>query len=222
MRDVLVGNKEPLFMVLERILLGLKNGNNVILLNIGDFEDELLKEKSAKILIIFNVIFDTPSQINKLVWNKLRLNEERLGKKIAGLPVLILGMDKKFLETPEAKVFRDFPAHHQYLTKPLNLYKLLLTLTILSPIDQSSLSVIKGDAPESILGALEHDLKSVSKKFDYSGTDEEIGKRFHNVEINLKNYEIYQKDKKKLRKVKEEVETLKKEIRKRKGKTWRK
>lgn len=214
-----MGQKTPFFLNFERIFLGI--GIKPKFLNENNFQSKLSAKKSVDIIITIDTNYNTSSQVNKWIWNRLRLNEERIGKELAGLPVLVLGIDKKFIEKPEGKVFRDFKWCHQYLTKPLNLQKFLEALSILSPIDPGSLSVIKEDAPESMLGVLEHDLKAISQKFNYNGSDENVRKRFHEVKIDLKNYETLEKDKKKARRIKEEIEKLKTEIIKRKGNIWK-
>lgn len=210
---ILIGDRTPFLLALKRAALDIAD-------SIEFAREEFEPKLSKSVTILLDMACDTSSQVIKWVWNKLRLNEERIGKDLACLPVSVLGMDRGFIETPEGKVFRDFPKHHRYNIKPLNLYKFLVSLSCLVPIHPNSLSVIKGDAPESLLGALEHDLKAISLKFNYNGTDEELIERFHRVEVNLRNYESLQKDMRKVQKFRKEVDRLKEKIIKRRGNIW--
>jgi len=216
MNIVIIGNKDPFVLALQRTIFNLYDK----FIFVGEYDFERIVERTQSVFLILDTRYDVPSQVIKWVWNKLRLNEERIGKKLAGLPILVLGMDKKFLELPEGKVFRDYKYFHQYLTKPLNLQNFLKTLSILSPIDPSSLPVVNQDAPKSLLGALEHDLKDISKKFNYNRDYKKLKKRFHDIIIDLSNYELLEKDEKKVLKAKEEVGKLENKIVKRMGNKW--
>ena len=212
---IFAGNKEPFTLAFQSIM-----GTESVWVSGQNFESVIQAEDPKTTLFILNTADDISSQVIKWLWNKLRLNEERLGRRIAGLPVLVFGMNKKFTETDEGIIFEDFPTHHQYLTKPLNLYRLLEVITILSPIDPSSLCEINRNSPETLLSILEHDFRSVSKKFDHTGTDKEIEKKFHDLDVKLKIYESREKYKKRVQRVKKEVEKLKREIIKRRGNIW--
>ena len=218
MKSVFIGDEDPFFLVLERILRGI---GKTEFWEEKEFHINLEKEKESNdLLILLNTTDNTSAQVVKWIWNKIRLCDELLGRKLAGSPILVFGMDRKFTETLEGKVFRDFPSHHQYLTKPLNFTKFIKALNTLSPIDPSSLSVIKGDAPYSVLGALDHDLKSISQKFDYDGTEVEIKKRFREIKVDLNNYEFLENNKKKIQKTRKEVERLRNEIIRQRGNIW--
>jgi len=216
------GEKEPFLWALMRILG--KSGNDRINIRFPasekDFDEEVAAGTPEKTVILINTSGNTPELVNKWVWRKLRLNEKKIGKDKSGLPVIVLGPRDKFLETPEGKVFRDFPQHHKYITKPLNLYRFLLDISHVYPINPHSLCVIQGDAPGLLIGALEHDLANILQKFDFDGSDEEVGERFHRIEIDLENYLRLKKNSKKLAKIRKEVKILKDEILKRRGNIW--
>jgi hypothetical protein len=178
--------------------------------------EKLLQIKRHKVILVIDAFYDNVNPVIKWLWNGVRLSEGTIGRELAGIPVVLLGIDKKFLEAPEGKVFQDFSAHHQYLIKPLNMHSLLKTLNDLSPVNPSSLPVINSDAPHSVINALEHDLKDISKKFNFSGTNDEINKRFSDVEVDLRNYERLQSNKLKIKKAQEEVLMLESIIRKNK------
>lgn len=217
----LFGDKEPSVLALKKLLSNNKD-IELVYLSKNKFGVYFQIMLNSKTIIILNTTNNTPLQVNTFMWGQLRSNYENIGKKLAGLPVIVLGMDKHFLKKSEGKVFRDFPAHHQYLTKPLNLYKFVKSLNELSSVDSSSLPVINGDAPESVVNALEHDLRDISKKFDYNGSDQEIKDGFASVIADFRNYQLLQKDKRKVKKLEKEVERLKKQIITIKGKLWKK
>lgn len=210
----------PFVLALRRTALLLEN--KVKFVREIDYEEELKRLNPKNSLIILDILYNIPFRINHWLWNRLRMNEERIGQELAGLPVLVLGMDKRFLKTPEGKVFRDFPVHHQYLTKPLKLHKFLVGLSNLFPINRVSLCVIKGDAPVSMLDALEHDLISISSKFNYYGTDEDVSKRYYQIQADFNIYRNLETDKRKVTKANHEVNKLREEIINRRGKIWKK
>jgi hypothetical protein len=219
---LILGDKDPFLWALMRMIKGLiKSRENIYILEPGEHLDNGIITGNAKeILVLLNTSTNTPAQVNQWVWRELRLNDKAIGKEMAGLPVIVLGLSQQFLETPEGKVFRDFSLHHKYLTKPLNLGQFLQAITNICAINPFSLVVIKGDAPHLLTGALEHDLGLISKKFNFNGTDEEIKDRFRKVEFDLENYRKLQKNPKRLAKLTKEVKILKNEILKKRGNIW--
>lgn len=219
---VILGDREPSLWVLLRIIRKHRKGPIEIYFPESRqiFEKEKIMGTPREILVLINAVGNIPAQVNKWVWKELRLNDRKIGREMAGVAAIVLGQDEKFLETPEGKVFRDFPLHHKYLIKPIDLHKFLAALENVYPINPYSLCVVKGDAPENLIGALEHDLANILQKFNFEGSDDEVKKRFHKVEIDLDNYSKLAKNKKRLARLKKEVKRLKEEIIKRKGEIW--
>jgi hypothetical protein len=207
---VIAGELTPFARSLKKTLEEV--GIDTTLTGDDDFESEILKQDPRTCIIILNTTTKFMSQISEWLWNKLRLNELQLGKERSGIPVLAMVFNKNFLETPEGKVFSDFPAHHQYIIKPIRLDELFIKLDKLHPINPLSLSVIKDDVPDNLLAVLEHDLAGISKTFNFNGSASEIKKRFKKVEINFKNYCSLQKNRVKLNRMKREIENLRKKV----------
>ena len=216
---LIVGRKDTLYFAIMRAI---NQSAKIKFVGESDFKKEILQQKPNKCLIIINTNSDTVTLINKWLWIKLRLNEKELGKELAGLPVIVLGMDKEFLDSPSGKVFKDFRAHHSYLTKPINLYQFILSLSNLSPIDLLSLSVINSDAPNSLCDSYWHDLRCISQKFNYSASDEEIKRRIRQIEVDFNNYEHLENNKKNIKAIGNEIEKLKTKVLNRRGNIWKK
>jgi hypothetical protein len=207
---VIPGEKDPLLWALIRIL-----GEPRVI-----FDKENITGIPTETVILLNTSGNTAEMVNKWVWREIRLNEKKIGKERAGLPVIVLGTDKKFLETPEGKVFRDFPLHHKYFPKPVNLYAFLTGFSSIYPVKPHSLCVINGDAPDNLSGALEHDLTNILQKFDFEGSSEKLMERFRKIEIDLDNYKKLTKNRKTLAKLTKDVKILKDEILKKRGNIW--
>lgn len=214
--------KEPFLWALMRILRKTGKGhiNVCYIASEKNFDEKVISGIIEGTVILINTAGNTPEWVKKWVWRKLRLNENKIGKARAGLPVIVLGMGKKFLETQEGKVFRDFPPHHKYIPKPVNLYDFLTGLGSIYPLRPHSLCVIKGDAPNNLVGALEHDLNNILKKFDFEGNSEKLKERFQKIEIDLSNYKKLTKNRKTLAKLTKKVKILKDEILKKRGNIW--
>lgn len=219
---LIAGNQDPFLWTLLRTIKGLvKYHEKTHVFRPGQHVAEDIKlENPGEVVVLLNTADDTPTQVNNWVWRKLRLNDKIIGKEMAGLPVIVLGLSQKFIETPEGKVFRDFSKHHKYLTKPLNLRQFLMALTNISPINPPSLCVVKGDAPHRLTGALEHDLGMISKKFNFDAAGGEIKKRFRRIEVDLENYSVLEKNPRKIARMAKEVKILKNEILKKRGNIW--
>ncbi len=207
---VVPGGKDPFIWALMRIL-----GESRVIIH-----KESITGIPAGAVILLNTSGNTTEMVNKWVWREIRLNEKRIGKERAGMPVIVLGTGKKFLETPEGKVFRDFPLHHGYFTRPVNLYDLLAGLSGIYPVKPHSLCVINGDAPGNLSAALEHDLANILQKFDFGGSGEALKERFRAIEIDLENYKKLAKNTKTLAKLAKDVKIVRDEILEKRGNIW--
>jgi len=89
---------------------------------------EMLLESSDKDFICLQVYSE--SEIQELLWNKIRLEGQKLS------PVILIGFQLEgiFLSKPENLIFKERPYEYRYLSLPISLRKLLLSLTTMQPV----------------------------------------------------------------------------------------
>ena len=219
----IIGQEGVFLQVLLRVLAALKNTNVELISREQDedFYEKLSQTGGGKTVLVIDATFDVKSVIVEWLWMRLRRNAKIIGNKIAGLPVIILGMDKNLLESPEGKAFRDSMCHHRYFRKPFNLKAFLIALDELSPILPADLPVIIAhNCPDSLKYAYEHNLTLISQKFSYHGTDDDIRKRFRRAENDLDNYASSTSSRENVESLTKELQKLKSEILSRKGDIW--
>ncbi len=220
----IAGDIDPFLLTFKRVFSNVHSIHFEFFLadNLEHFGRQIRSKSPGETMLLLNTVFDTASQVNFWVWRYMRLNEKMIGKEAAGIPVIVFGWDEEFLETQEGSVFRDFPMHHKYLTKPFSTYRFLLELGKLCPINPHSLCVIKGNAPDNMLFALEHSFANILQRFDFTGSDEDVKKKFLKIETDFEIYSKLGKSRTKHTKLKEELLLLKKEIVKKRGQIWQK
>jgi len=155
---IIAGEQDAFLLVFKRIIKPFCK--NFVYVDNYHYEEEIQTSKADGTLIILNTEYDTANKVNEFMWQRLRLNEQNVGKNKAGLPVLVIGSDSDFLNSPsgEGYVFKKHSPQQKYITKPLNLFKCLWMLNNLSRIDPNSLSIINECAPDSLINRLKLDL----------------------------------------------------------------
>lgn len=219
----IIGQESAFLQVLLRVLSALKNSYvKLISTEQGeDFCETLSQTRVGNTVLVIDAAFDVKSVVVEWLWRRLRRNAKAIGKKVAGSPVILLGMEGDLLQSPEGKVFRDSRCHHRYFRKPFDLRAFLTAVDEMSPISSADLPVIiANNCPDSLEYAYEHDLILVSQEFSYNGTNEDIKRRFRRVELDLDNYASLAHDRASIESFMHEKEKIRSEILSRRGDIW--